>query len=201
MKFIATDVTDSPAKMAEKVAAQLGKPGFAIDSYFYRSHVTYQTELEQILYKSWLYAGHISEVQKPGDYFLFQVGDESVIVVRGRDGEPLPGLAPVAMQQGRYLSRRIRAELRGEVCPTFAYRDRGKMATIGRSRAICQTPHFQFAGRLAWFAWLLVHIYYLVGFKNRLFVVLQWAWAHLTFRRGARLIVSKEWRFYPPGRP
>jgi NADH dehydrogenase len=75
------------------------------------------------------------------------------------------------------------------------------MATIGRSRAICQTPRFQFAGRLAWFAWLLVHIYYLVGFRNRLFVVLQWAWAYLTFRRGARLIVSKEWRFYTPRRP
>ncbi len=73
------------------------------------------------------------------------------------------------------------------------------MATIGRRRAICQTQHFEFAGRLAWFAWLLVHIYYLVGFKNRLFEVLQWAWAYLTFRRGARLIVSKEWRFYGPG--
>ena len=139
------------------------------------------------------------DLSLPGHSEVFVAGDQAH--VRGRDGEPLPGLAPVAMQQGRYLSRRIRAELRGEVCPTFAYRDRGKMATIGRSRAICQTPHFQFAGRLAWFAWLLVHIYYLVGFKNRLFVVLQWAWAHLTFRRGARLIVSKEWRFYTPGRP
>lgn len=82
MKFIATDVTDSPAKMAEKVSAQLSKPGFAIDPYFYRSHVTYQTELEQILYKSWLYAGHVSQIPNDGDYFLFELGEDSIIVSR-----------------------------------------------------------------------------------------------------------------------
>jgi NADH dehydrogenase len=137
------------------------------------------------------------DLSLPGHPEVFVAGDQAH--VRGRDGAALPGLAPVALQQGRYLSRRIKAELQVRVCPPFAYHDRGQMATIGRRRAICQTPHFEFAGLLAWFAWLLVHIYYLVGFKNRLFVVLQWAWAYLTFRRGARLIVSKEWRFYGPG--
>ena len=86
MKFIATDVTDSVAKLAEMVTAQLGKPGFAIDSYFYRSHVTYQTELEQIIYKSWLYAGHISQIPDKGDYFVFELGEDSVIITRDDTG-------------------------------------------------------------------------------------------------------------------
>ena len=86
MKFIATDVTDSPAKLAEMVKAQLKKPGFAIDPYFYRSHVTYQWELEQIIYKSWIYAGHISQIPNKGDYFLFEIGEDSVIVSRDGNG-------------------------------------------------------------------------------------------------------------------
>ena len=86
MKFIATDVTDSPAKLAEMVNAQLKKPGFAIDPYFYRSHVTYQWELEQIIYKSWIYAGHISQIPNKGDYFLFEIGEDSVIVSRDGNG-------------------------------------------------------------------------------------------------------------------
>jgi len=86
VKFIATDVTDSPAKLAEMVKAQLKKPGFAIDPYFYRSHVTYQWELEQIIYKSWIYAGHISQIPNKGDYFLFEIGEDSVIVSRDGNG-------------------------------------------------------------------------------------------------------------------
>ncbi|MFP6640997.1 MAG: hypothetical protein VCC04_12195 [Myxococcota bacterium] len=105
----------------------------------------------------------------------------------------------MAIQQGRYLPRRIRsrvdsdAEFR-DVAP-FRYRDWGQMATIGRRCAVVETWGFEFAGRSAWFSWLLVHIYFLVGFKNRIFVVLQWAWAYLRFHRGARLIVGKDWRF------
>ena len=103
-------------------------------------------------------------------------------------------MAPVAIQQGRYLARRIRsrvdsdAEFR-DVAP-FRYRDKGQMATIGRRCAVIETWGFEFAGWPAWFTWLLVHIYFLVGFKNRIFVVLQWAWAYLRFHRGARLIVG-----------
>jgi Rieske 2Fe-2S family protein len=87
MKFIATDVTDSAARLAEMVTRQQGKPGFAIDSYFYRSHVTYQTELEQIVYKSWIYAGHISQIPNHGDYFLFELGEDSIIVSRDDIGK------------------------------------------------------------------------------------------------------------------
>ena len=82
MKFIATDVLDTQQKMMARATAQLEKPGFAIDPYFYRSHVTYQTELEHIIYKSWLYAGHISQIAANGDYFLFDIGEDSIIICR-----------------------------------------------------------------------------------------------------------------------
>jgi hypothetical protein len=87
MKFIATDVSDTREKMTDKASAQLGKPGFAIDPYFYRSHVTYQAELENIVFKSWLYAGHISQVVKNGDYFLFDIGEDSIIISRDNKGD------------------------------------------------------------------------------------------------------------------
>jgi NADH dehydrogenase len=114
----------------------------------------------------------------------------------GADGKPLPGVAPVAMQQGRFIARTILADLAGKPRAEFRYLDKGQMATIGRSRAIVEVGRLHFAGFFAWLVWLVVHIYYLTTFKNRIFVVAQWAWSYLTFRRGARLIVGKEWRFY-----
>jgi NADH dehydrogenase len=115
-------------------------------------------------------------------------------------GKPLPGTAPVAMQQGRYLAQAIRRELAGKPRQPFHFLDKGQMATIGRSRAIVEIGRVRMAGFAAWVLWLVVHIYYLTGFKNRLLVVLQWAWSYLSFRRGARLIVNKEWRFYRPNK-
>jgi NADH dehydrogenase len=106
-------------------------------------------------------------------------------------GKPLPGTAPVAMQQGRYLARTILDELKGRPRRPFHFVDKGQMATIGRSRAILEIGSFKLGGWLAWVTWLVVHIYYLTGFKNRLLVVLQWAWSYITFGRGARLIVGK----------
>ena len=123
---------------------------------------------------------------------VFVLGDQAHAL--GANGAPLPGLAPVAMQQGRFAARAIRNELRSRPRGAFSYRDRGQMATIGRSRAIADTGRLQFGGFAAWLVWLTVHIYFLVGFKNRLFVVLQWAWSYLSYGRGARLIVSREWR-------
>ena len=132
---------------------------------------------------------------------VFVAGDAAHVA--GPDGAPLPGVAPVAMQQGRYLARLLRRQLSNEPREPFRYRDKGQLATIGRSRAILEAGGVRLSGLLAWIAWLVVHIYYLVGFKNRLFVVLSWAWAYLSFRRGARLIVGKEWRLYtdPPTDP
>jgi NADH dehydrogenase len=133
-----------------------------------------------------------ADLTVPGQPNVFVLGDQAHVATPS--GAPLPGLAPVAMQQGRFAARTIRDELRGRPRGRFAYRDRGQMATIGRSRAICDTGRFRFGGFAAWAFWLCVHIYFLVGFKNRLFVVLQWAWSYLSYGRGARLIVSREWR-------
>jgi NADH:ubiquinone reductase (H+-translocating) len=116
-------------------------------------------------------------------------------------GRPLPGLAPVAMQQGRYFARLVAGELAGRSRQPFRYVDKGQMATIGRSRAIANVRRMQLSGFMAWVAWLLVHIFYLTGFRNRLFVVLSWGWSYLSFRKGARLIVEKEWRSSPPPLP
>jgi NADH dehydrogenase len=135
------------------------------------------------------------DLSLPGHPNVFAAGD--MAHTPGPQGGPLPGMAPVALQQGVYLARRLRAELAGRAERTpFRYRDKGQMATIGRRRAVLEFSRLRSAGLLAWLTWLIVHIYYLVGFKNRLFVVFQWAWAYLTFRRGARLIVARQWRFY-----
>jgi len=132
------------------------------------------------------------DLSVPGHPEIFAIGD--MACVRDHDGRPLPGLAPVAKQQGACVAENILRASRGEARLPFRYRDRGQMATIGRSRAICDLRRVRFAGFPAWLAWLVVHIYFLVGFKNRLFVVLSWAWSYLTFRRGARLIVDRDWR-------
>lgn len=126
---------------------------------------------------------------------VFVAGDQACFT--HQTGKPLPGTAPVAMQQGRYLARTIRNELAGKPRQPFHFVDKGQMATIGRSRAIVEVGRLKLAGFTAWLLWLVVHIYYLTGFKNRLLVVLQWAWSYISFRRGARLIVNKDWRFYP----
>jgi len=109
-------------------------------------------------------------------------------------GNALPGVAPVAMQQGRYIARSILQEMAGRQCEPFRYFDKGRLATIGRSRAVAEVGKLKLGGFVAWLVWLFVHIYYLTGFRNRLFVVLNWAWSYLAFKRGARLIVGKEWR-------
>ncbi|MGE3317184.1 MAG: NAD(P)/FAD-dependent oxidoreductase [Planctomycetaceae bacterium] len=128
----------------------------------------------------------------PGHPNIFVAGDQAHFA--HQTGRPLPGLAPVAMQQGRFLADTILGELAGRPRGQFEYFDKGQMATIGRSRAIAEVGNYKFRGWFAWLTWLVVHVYYLTGFKNRFFVVVQWAISYLTYRRGARLIVNKEWR-------
>ena len=123
---------------------------------------------------------------------VFVLGDQAFFPTE--DGKGLPGLAPVAMQQGSCAAQNIIAELQGKPRQEFHYKDKGVMATIGRKSAIVQMKHFEFGGLLAWVTWLFIHIYYLIGFKNRVFVFMQWAWSYVTFKRGARLIVDKEWK-------
>jgi NADH dehydrogenase len=127
---------------------------------------------------------------------VFVAGDQAQ--AKDEAGRDLPALAPVALQQGRFIARQIRGELRGKPRESFHYVDRGTLATIGRSRAVGEVGGWRVRGLFAWAVWLLVHIYYLVGFRNRTLVVFQWAWSYFRFRRGARLIVGKEWRFYAP---
>jgi len=139
------------------------------------------------------------DLSVPGHPEVFVVGDMDNF--SHQTGQPLPGTAPVAMQQGRFVARSILRELSGKPREKFRFFDKGQMATIGRSRAVAEIGRVRLSGLIAWLTWLLVHIYYLTGFRNRLLVVLQWAWSFITFRRGARLIVNKEWRFgaAPPG--
>jgi NADH dehydrogenase len=135
-----------------------------------------------------------SDLSLPGHPEVFVIGDQARVA--GPDGRPVPGVAPVALQQGRHVGRALAGELEGRPREPFRYRDKGQMATIGRSRAIVALGRFEFAGLSAWLLWIVVHIYYLTGFENRLLVVIKWAWSYLSFRRGARLIVGKSWRFY-----
>ncbi len=128
---------------------------------------------------------------------VFVLGDQAHFPTA--DGQGLPGLAPVAMQQGRHAGRNIRRTLKGQPRLDFKYIDKGTMATIGRKKAVAMVGAFEFGGFIAWMAWLFIHIFYLIGFKNRLFVFIDWFWAYVTFRRGARLIIDKEWRSNPQG--
>lgn len=106
----------------------------------------------------------------------------------------LPGLAPVANQQGRLVADNIVALLNGKTMKSFRYMDKGEMATIGRRRAVGSFKGLQFTGLVAWLVWMVVHIYYLVGFRNKLFVFLQWISSYVFFKRGARIITSRNWR-------
>jgi NADH dehydrogenase len=121
--------------------------------------------------------GH-PEVQVVGDLACFT----------GKDGKPLPGVSPVAIQQGRHAGENVLEMIAGRQPRPFHYWDKGSMATIGRNRAVADLNFIHFSGLLAWLAWLFVHIVYLVGFRNRIAVLFQWAWAYFTFNKGARLI-------------
>ena len=127
----------------------------------------------------------------PGHPEVFALGD--MVRVQAADGAiaPLPGLAPVAMQEGRYAARAIRARLRNREPRPFRYRDKGNLATIGRSKAVADIKGLHVAGFPAWALWLLVHIFYLIGFQNRLLVILRWTISFLTRGRGARLIAQR----------
>jgi len=124
----------------------------------------------------------------PGRPEVLGLGD--MVRVRNEDGTPqaLPGLAPVAMQQGRYAAGLVRARLRGRTTRPFRYRDKGNLATIGRARAVADLHAIRLSGFPAWLTWLVVHLWYLIGFQNRLLVFIRWSFSFLTRGRGARLI-------------
>ncbi len=133
------------------------------------------------------------DLSVPGHENIFVIGDCCHFV---QDGKPLPGVAPVAMQMGKYVADVIRLREQGAIdvqeTPSFRYWDKGNLATVGRRFAVAEIGRFKLKGMIAWLAWLVVHVFYLIGFKNRVSVVLQWIWMYVTFSRGARLIVPPE---------
>jgi NADH:ubiquinone reductase (H+-translocating) len=129
-----------------------------------------------------------SDLSVPGHPEIFAVGDLALFT--GPTGAPLPGLAPVAIQMGRHAADNVLRLAAGSATREFRYRDRGMMATIGRNAGVAQIGRVKFDGLLAWLAWLFIHIVYLIGFRNRLLVLIEWAWAYVTFNRGVRLITG-----------
>ena len=116
MTIIATEIGDSPARLAEMTAAQRRRPGFAVDAYFYRSQVVYRKELDGILYRSWLYAGHVSQVANPGDYFTYELGEDSIVVVRDGQGE-IHALMNICRHRGARVCEGPQGSLKTLVCP------------------------------------------------------------------------------------
>jgi NADH dehydrogenase len=142
-------------------------------------------------------AGRVSvqpDLSLPGHPNVFVAGD---LMHVQQDGRPVPGVAPAAIQAGRHAARNIAALVAGRGTAPFRYRDKGSLATIGRAAAVGQIGRLQFSGFVAWWLWWLIHIAYLIGFRNRLVVMIGWAWQYFAFSRGARLITGRAWE---PGR-
>jgi NADH dehydrogenase len=120
---------------------------------------------------------------------VFVIGDLAA-AVDPATGKLLPGVAPVAMQQGRWVARNVANDMKGRPREPFRYRDRGILATIGRAAAVAQFGRLHISGYIAWLAWLFIHLFFLIGFRNRLLVMIEWAWSYFTYERSARLITD-----------
>ncbi len=131
----------------------------------------------------------LSDCSLPGHPEVFVVGD--LAEFKDANGKMLPGVAPVAMQMGRYVARTILDDLAKRPRKAFHYKDKGSLATIGRAAAVAQFPKFKMTGYPAWLAWLFIHVLFLIGFRNRILVMIQWAWSYFTYERGARLITDE----------
>ena len=127
----------------------------------------------------------------PGCERVFVIGD--LAAVKQENGQLVPGVAPAAMQEGQYVAQAIVDLVHDKPIfgHPFEYFDKGSLATIGRKKAVAELPgHIRLSGFVAWLAWLFIHIFFLIGFRNRVLVLIEWAWQYLTFRRGARLITG-----------
>lgn len=127
------------------------------------------------------------DLRVPGHREIFVAGDLAALL---RNGRPVPGVAPAAKQMGAYVARAIRADLLGKTTPPFAYKDYGSLATIGRRAAVVELKRFKLSGYFAWLFWLLAHVFFLIGFRNRLAVMIDWAWSYWTYQRSARIILE-----------
>ena len=127
------------------------------------------------------------DLSVPGADGVFVIGDLASI---SSDGKPVPGLSPAAMQEGRHAAKNIVRSIRGEPTLPFRYRDKGTLATIGKAAAVADIAGLHLSGLVAWLMWLFVHIFFLIGFRNRFIVIVEWAWTYLRNDRGARLITG-----------
>ncbi len=128
------------------------------------------------------------DLSLPNHPEVFVIGD--LAALEDEHGKMLPGVAPVALQQGAWVAKTIARDLEHQPRRIFHYHDKGSLATIGRAAGVAQFPKFSLSGYFAWLAWLFIHIFFLIGFRNRLIVMIQWAWSYLTYERGARLITG-----------
>lgn len=125
----------------------------------------------------------------PGHPEVFVVGD--LAASKMKDGKLVPGVAPAAIQMGKYAAHQIKRTLKGQPRQPFEYWDKGSLATIGRSHAVADFGRFHISGYFAWLSWLFIHLFFLIGFRNRLLVMAEWAYAYLTYNHSARLITGK----------
>jgi NADH dehydrogenase len=130
-----------------------------------------------------------SDLSLPGHREVFVIGD--LASMEQAEGMQLPGVAPVAMQQGNWVGKQIAADLAGNPRKPFRYLDKGSLATIGRAAAVADFGKVHISGYFAWLAWLFIHIFFLIGFRNRIIVMIQWAWSYATYDRSARLITGE----------
>ena len=129
-----------------------------------------------------------SDLTIPNHPEVFVIGD--LATLKDKYGNPLPGVAPVALQEGRYVAKAIGGDLQRSPRQNFHYVDKGSLATIGRNAAVAEFRKLHISGYFAWLAWLFIHIFFLIGFRNRIIVLIQWAWSYFTYERGARLITG-----------
>jgi NADH dehydrogenase len=128
------------------------------------------------------------DLSLPGHPEVFVIGD--LATLKDENGKLLPGVAPVAIQEGKATAHNIAADLRGQPRKNFRYFNKGNLATIGRAAAVAEFGKIHISGFLAWLAWLFIHVFFLIGFRNRIMVLVQWAWSYFTYERGARLITG-----------
>jgi len=131
-----------------------------------------------------------SDLSVPGAPDVFVVGDLALVM---QDGKPVPGVAPAAMQGGTHAAKMIVRRVAGRTTTPFRYLDKGSLATIGRAAAVAEVSSVKLTGLVAWLAWLFIHLLFLIGFKNRVLVLIEWAWAYLAYDRGAR-VITQRWR-------
>ncbi len=200
------DLSDKARRQLERLGVEVstGVPVTGIDAGGYRLGDTYvpartvvwaagvaASPLAQTLGVPLDRAGRVPvepDLSVPGHPHVFVAGDLAA-VTRG-DGRPVPGVAPAAKQMGRHVAAGIRARLRGRRAGAFAYRDFGNLATIGRMAAVVDVHGFKLSGLLAWWFWLAAHVFFLIGFRNRLVVLLNWAMAYWSHQRAARIILG-----------